>query len=348
MTRRRTLVVCPGRGSYTRASLGSLKGRSAAATEAIAVCDAARAARGLPTVTALDADEKFRTTRHVAGEHASLLTFAAGYADWLELDRDGYQVVGVAGNSMGWYTALAVAGALPLADAVRLIDTMGAYQQSNVVGGQLLVPLLDGDWRPDPVALAAVESALQSVRLQGHDAAWSIHLGSFAVLGASTEGIKALQAALPEHRRGDRTFPLQLPLHSAFHTSLMQPTADRAAIDLAQLAFTAPDVSLVDGEGRIARPVWADPEQLRAYTLGTQVVAPYDFATSIRTALRHTGAEVIVALGPGNALGGPLASLLVSENWRGARDRASFDAIQRSDAPALLSFGVALQRTALV
>ena len=72
-----------------------------------------------------------------------------------------------------------------------------------------------------------------------------------------------------------------------------------------------------------------------------------DFTTAVRTALRHCGADVVIALGPGNSLGGPLARILVSEGWGGIQDRAALDTRQQSD-PLLLSFGVTLQRRALV
>lgn len=348
MTRRRTLVVCPGRGSYDRRSLGSLQQRSTPAAAAIAACDAWRSEHGRPTVTELDADEAFRASRHVAGEHASLLTFAAGYADWMELNRDRYEVVGVAGNSMGWYTALAVSGALPLPEAIRLIDTMGDYQARNVIGGQVLYPVCDAGWAPSPALDQAVEDTLQAATDAGHVAEWSIRLGGYAVLGGDRGGVKFLLDALPAEKRGDRTFPLQLPLHSAFHTSLMRATSERARNDLSDLALRAPDVPLVDGRGRVFRPGWADPAALVDYTLGHQVVRPYDFTTSVVTALRHCAPEVVVCLGPGNPLGGPVARILVGEGWRAARTRGDLDALQQSDAPALLSFGVALQRPNLL
>jgi hypothetical protein len=77
------------------------------------------------------------------------------------------------------------------------------------------------------------------------------------------------------------------------------------------------------------------------------VVRPYDLATSVLTALQHTGPDVIVLLGPGNSLGGPVASMIVAAGWRGLTDRASFDRLQATD-PVLLSFGVPEQRAALV
>ncbi len=341
--KRRALIVCPGRGSYDRSCLGSLSGRSPGAQRVIDACDAWRAQRGLPTVTELDADDAFRGTRHVAGEHASILTFAASLADLADLDRDRYEVVGVVGNSMGFYTALAASGALSLEDAIRLVDTMGVYQTRNVIGGQVLYPIADSDWRRDAELSAAVERAREST-----GAWWSIDLGSFAVLGASADGVRALLGALPQVTRGQRTFPTQLPLHSAFHTPLMDDTSRRARIELADLRFRRPQVPLVDGRGFVFRPAWADPLALADYTLGHQVVAPFDLATAVRTGLHHCAPDLMVALGPGNSLGGPLAGMLTRDGWGGVADRAGFDAAQASDAPRLLSFGVSLQRRHLV
>ncbi len=344
---RRALLVCPGRGSYTAANLGSLSGRSTTASARIERCDAHRSALGRPTVSELDADERFRATRHVAGEHASLLTFAAGVADDAELSED-FEVVGVTGNSMGFYTALAVSGALPFDDAIALVDTMGAYQAGNVIGGQLLYPMTDDQGRTDPSRRAVVEQALQSVREQGHTAEWSIELGGYAVLGADSPGVKALLAALPEDVRSGRSFPLQLPFHSAFHTSLMAATSQQAFADLGSLGFRPPHVPLIDGRGFVFRPHWADPTALRDYTLGHQVVRPFDFTTAVITALQHCAPDVVVALGPGNALGGPLSRILVEAGWRGVQNKADLDAIQQSESPALLSFGRTDQRRLLV
>jgi [acyl-carrier-protein] S-malonyltransferase len=343
----RALLVCPGRGSYDRASLGTLKERSAPAAAVIDACDAYRAARGTPTLRAMDAEKTFRGSLHVAGEHASLLTFGCSMADAAELARDRFEVVGVAGNSMGWYTALAVAGALSQQDSIALIDTMGSYQRDNVVGGQIMYPVTDEQWVADPALAAAVESALAAVSAAGHVAEWSIRLGGFAILGADKPGTQRLLTELPPLQRGERTFPVQLPLHSAFHTSLMTETSDRARIELAHLRFRAPEITLIDGRGKVHRPGTADPHELAQYTLGHQVVQPYDFTTSIVTALHATAPEVVIVLGPGNSLGGPLARILTADGWGGPRTRAEFEAAQRS-SPTLLSFGVSRQRAALV
>lgn len=346
---RRTLVVCPGRGSYDREGLGQLVGRTGDAAVVIEACDAHRRAHDRPTVSELDGESRYRATRHVAGEHASLLTFACSLADLADLDRGRFEIVGITGNSMGWYTALAAAGALPLDDAIELVDTMGWYQKGNVIGGQLLMPCDTDAERTlyDPQTVAAIDEALEACRAEGHAAWWSIRLGGYAVLGADAGGLKWLLANLPPIERGGRTFPAQLPMHSAFHTPLLQPASEAGQRDLAHLRFQAPDVPLVDGRGQVFRPRHADPEALRSYTLGHQVVAPYDLGTAVITALRHTGADTVVVLGPGNSLGGPLARTLVAEGWRGARSRDALAELQASPHPLLLSFGRPEQRALL-
>lgn len=348
MSPARALVIVPGRGSYTRESLGYLKDRPEPAAQVIAACDAWRAQHDRPTVSALDAEPSFRASRHLAGEHSSLLTFAGSLSDVRTLDPERFEIVGVCGNSMGWYGALAVADALPLDDAIALVDTMGAYQAGHVIGGQILYPLVDAKGAADPALTQAVDRAIRAARDGGGRAFWSIRLGSHAVLAGDEPGVRALLEHLPRVERGSRTFPTRLPMHSAFHTPLLADTAARAQADLASLRFRAPGVPLIDGSGTIARPGWADPEALRDYTLGAQVTTPYDFALGVHTALHYCGPDVVILLGPGNGLGGAVARLLITLGWRGARDRASFDAIQASDDPMLLSFGVRPQRARLI
>jgi [acyl-carrier-protein] S-malonyltransferase len=340
----RALIVAPGRGSYSRTSLGSLQNLKGRAAEIVAACDSHRSAKGLPTVTALDGEEKYRGSLHVAGEHASILTFAASLVDLSQLNTGKYEIAGVVGNSMGFYTALAATGALSLTDAITLVETMAAMQKNNVIGGQLLYPVVDADWNPDPILEAAVLKAIETIP----DVHLSIRLGSYVVLGAAKESIKPLISALPEQSRGPRTFPVQLPLHSAFHTPLMAGSSETAFKLLSGLSFQQPHTPLIDGRGFVHRPYSTDIVALRDYTLGHQVVAPFDLTTALGAALSHCAPTCIVTLGPGNAMGGPTAATLVQNNWRGARTRADLDRIQNGSSPLLLSFGIAPQRKRLI
>ncbi len=326
----RVAVVCPGRGSYTRDLLGSLVG-----TPRVLAADSFRRARGRATPTELDALGSYTSRNHIAGENASILTMACSLADADQLKN--VDVACVIGNSMGWYTALGVAGALPLEDSFRLVDTMGQYQVDNVIGGQVLYPLVDAEWRALPCP--ELDAALREVP----DLYVSIRLGGQVVLGGTQAALDAALARLPKRMIGDREAPFQLPLHSAFHTPLLTETSARARAELADLAWQAPAVPLVDGRGAVFRPRAAEPNEIAAYTLGSQVTEPYDFSAGVRVALREYAPDAFVLLGPGGNLGGPTAQVLIADGWSGLRSRADFLARQ-ADRPVIISMARPEQR----
>lgn len=338
MTRLRALIVCPGRGSYGRAQLGSLP----VSDPIIAALDRLRAGLGRPAISALDRAPEYSAQLHVAGEHASLLTFGATAVDLAAIDRDKLDIVGVTGNSMGFYTALHAAGALELDGAARLVETLGHYQAGNVIGGQLMYPLVGDDWRPSATHRAALDAAL------GHPGVHvSIQLGGTIVLGADAGGLAHARQVLPPIERGGLRYPAQLPLHSAFHTPLMAATGEQARAELADLPIRSPQITLVGGDGVVYRP-WAAPAALWGYTLGAQITEPFDFASAIATALGELGPDVIVLPGPGDSLGSAIAQILIAQRWRGLGDRADFAAMQASDRPIVLAMARPEQRARVV
>lgn len=326
--RERVVLVCPGRGTYTKSELGFFSRPAPPAIAAeidrrLAFGDALRAARGDASLRELDAAASFGA-KHMAGENAGALIFACTAADLLRLDPEKVEVVAVVGNSMGWYSALHVGGALGFEDGFRLADAMGAMQKRGVVGGQLIHPVVDDAWRRDPAREAEVEAALAAARAAGHAASWSIRLGGFAVLCGDVDGVKFLLGRLPKTRLGEREYPFQLLGHSAFHSPLLADVAAAAQAELADLPWAAPRVPLIDGRGRAWRPLTADPRELFAYTLGAQVVEPFDFTACVRVALREYGPDRLVLLGPGDSLGGAIGQILVAERWRGIASKADF------------------------
>jgi len=337
---RRALVLCPGRGSYGRAQLGTLQDRSSAFLDAF---DAHRAHLGRPTVRDLDAAERYSARRHIAGEHASILTAGYALADFEAIDTEKLHIVGICGNSMGWYTALAAAGSLDPRDAATLVETMGAFQTDNVIGGQILYPVVGDDWRPAPELQALVDAAVADIP----DLHWSIRLGGQAVLGGTDDALRAAQAQLPALERGVARYPLKLPLHSAFHTPLLSGTRTRASAALEALQWRAPSVPLVDGRGHVFPANWADPTQIRAWTLGDQIDDMFDLSTMIESALGELGPEVIVLPGPGSNLGGAVAQVLIRLGWQGIHSKADFLARQAAD-PIVLAMGRDDQRPLVV
>ena len=333
-TPRRLLLLCPGRGSYGRAQIGTLPPESPTVRQ----LNQLRAEAGRPTLTALDATERFFPALHLAGEHASLLTFGYTLADLESLDPDKAQTVAVVGNSMGWYTALAAAGALPLLAAARLVETLGAYQEDNVIGAQVLYPTAGDDWRAHAVLTDLVEEALKLPGVYR-----SIRLGGMTVFGCTREGLAALNQTLPKLQRGDRSFPLQLPLHSAFHTPLMALSSARAQVDLADLPWRSPALPMVGGDGE-HYGLTVSPAAIARYTLTTQVTDTFDLNLCLRAAMGEHGPDAVLLPGPGNSLGAATAQILIQLGWRGLRDRRDFEEVQASPRPLVISMDRPEQR----
>jgi malonyl CoA-acyl carrier protein transacylase len=292
-----------------------------------------RAERGMPLLREIDGNDRFSARLHLAGEHASLVTAACSWVDYERLDHEKVEVVAVAGNSMGWYTALGIAGSLDVRSMALLIDTMGGYQQGHVVGAQLVHPLTGLDWRPDPDRAAIVQTVVDQIP----DLYWSIHLGGQAVLAGTTVAIETAMERLPKETRGAVTFPLRLPLHSAFHTPLLHGTSGTARTELAHLSFQAPQTPLVDGTGKSWRPLFADPGGIRTWTLGDQVVAPFDFTTMVQAVLGEYAPDVVILPGPGEGLGGAIAQVMIGMGWRGMKNREDFMTLQRTGQGPLIS-----------
>lgn len=152
-----------------------------------------------PTLTELDEEKAYSLKLHSRGDHASGLIYACAYADFLDIDQDRYEIVAVTGNSMGWYISLAIAGALDAQKGLHLVNTMGGLMQERLIGGQLLIPWVDDDWRPDWDARARYLALADEICKSGEGRAYlSIDLGGMMVFGADTPGMAALNRGLPK------------------------------------------------------------------------------------------------------------------------------------------------------
>ena len=144
------IVVAPGRGTYNREELGYLSRHHADKPDLIASLDAYRVSQGQPTLSALDGAARFSGATHIRGDNASALIHACAYADFLSIDRDRFDILGVTGNSMGWYIALTCAGALGPMDGLSVVNAMGTLMHDHAPGGQTIYPYVDDIWRAIP------------------------------------------------------------------------------------------------------------------------------------------------------------------------------------------------------
>jgi acyl transferase domain-containing protein len=334
--REAALVVCPGRGTYGKAELGYLKRHHAERADLIAGFDRIRSDRGQPTLSELDGADRFSPALHTRGDIASPLIFAASYADFLAIDRSRFDVAAVTGNSMGWYTALAVAGAVGPEHGFGIVDAMGENSQAGEPGGQVLITLVDEDWQQAPglreqvLALAGSIDAREDCRLYV-----SIELGGMIVFAGNEAGLAALVAETPP---GPGREPLRLVNHGPFHTPLMKASSERALATLPSSWFGSPARPMIDGRGHIWRPFASRPEALHQYTFTAQILETYDFTRALQVAVREYAPDRIILLGPGDTLGGAIVQALIAIRWKGLTSKSDFQALQ-SATPFLLSMG---------
>ncbi len=315
MSRPTAVLFCPGRGSYGREELGFLNRHLQDGP--VAKILQAQAAE----ILELDAAPSFRPSQHLDGLHAAGLIY---FGTLLQLQhlQQRYRIVAVAGNSLGWYSALVAAEALSVQDGWQLVTTL-AKLQKQIPGGQILTTCVDEQWREDPQARRQLEQAMAQTLAQGAEyfVAPSIHLGGHEVVAGNPKGLQYLLGLLPKRQVGQRTFPFQLAGHGPFHSKLCTSTAVASQKQLAELAMQQPQLQLIDGLGGIHSPWSGSPKALLKYTLQQQLVKTFDFSQSVRCAIREFNPEVLLCAGPGQSLRAPVGHVVLREGYRGIRSK---------------------------
>jgi len=331
------VLICPGRGSYTKAELGSLA--RFPDRELLVRFDAQRRAEGQDTLSDLDSTAIYSVARHTRGDNASALIYACSLGDAMALR--GVKLVAVTGNSMGWYSALACAGALSPEAGFEVANTMGRLMQEHLIGGQLIYPFMGPDWTAAPARKAELLALTYKINARpNHVLALSIDLGGLLVLAGNEAGLAAFEAAVPPV---EGRFPMRLGNHAAFHTALQAPIAALGRAALPETLFDRPQLPLIDGRGHVWWPGAATRASLHAYTLGHQVTETYDFTAAIRSAAREFAPDLFIIAGPGSTMGGAVAQSLILGNWKGLASKADFQARQAA-SPIVISMGLPEQR----
>ena len=343
--KKRAVVICPGRGTYNKDELGYFHRFHQDKLNILNVIDTHRKAQDQVSVSELDQMPNYNMRLHTSGENASSLIYACSKGDFEAIDTDEYDIVAVTGNSMGWYIALAVAGALDEQGSIELINTMGSMMKNGVIGGQIIYPIVDDDWREDPTKISHVKDVMQAVnKLEHCEVYTSIKLGGFIVVGGNKSGLKELEQRLENI---DDRYPMNLFNHAAFHTPLLAETSKQAKQLLGKKLFNQPKIPMIDGQGDIWQSYSTDTDALWEYTLGRQVDDYYDFTKAIEVAVKEFAPDKLIILGPGTTLGGATAQSLIKHHWQNMECKQDFISRQKSD-PFVLAMGMAEQRALVI
>ena len=196
----------------------------------------------------------------------------------------------VAGHSLGEYSALAAAGAIPLAETARLLQTRGEAMQAAVPVGvgamaAILGPSLEA---VEAIAADAAEDQVCDVANDNSD-------GQVVVSGNTEAVERAIEIA--KERGAKRA--MSLPVGAPFHCSLLDPAADVMTYALATANISAPMPPLVANV--TAAPV-SDPDDIRNLLI-EQVTSRVRWRESV-LAMRDLGVEELCEIGAGKVLTG--------------------------------------------
>jgi [acyl-carrier-protein] S-malonyltransferase len=221
---------------------------------------------------------------------ASIAYLAAVRERWNALSVDIPDPAFAAGHSMGQYSALVAAGALDLADAVRLVRTRGQLMQSSGAGreGRMAAIIgLDDARLPDLVAQAsehgvfgvANRNSPGQVVVSGERAAVEAALGIAKTLGAKRA--------------------IELPVSVAAHSPLMAEAAEGMRAVLAGVTFRDPKPALLaNADARLITTA----EGCRA-ELVEHLTTGVDWVSAV-LAMHARGVTTFIEVGPGRVLTG--------------------------------------------
>lgn len=216
----------------------------------------------------------------------------AGVAVWRAWQAAGGPVPAVmAGHSLGEYSALVCAGALPFAQAVQLVRRRGEFMQQAVPVGNGAMAAVMGLER------AAVEAACADAIQEGETVSVANYNAPLqSVIAGHTDAVNRAVAAA--QAAGARRV-VALPVSAPFHCALMRPAADQLTPSLTDADFSPPRVPVINNVD-VASP--DNPAAIRD-ALVRQIYSPVRWVEVIE-AMAARGVTRVVECGPGKVLAG--------------------------------------------
>lgn len=248
----RTAFLFPGQGSQ---AVGMGKSLAENFAPARAVFDEVDAALGQKLSTLMFEGPEDQLTL-TANAQPALMAVSLAVIRTLEAEKGldlGKAADFVAGHSLGEYSALAAAGSLTISETAKLLRIRGDAMQAAVpVGRGAMCALIGAEWE------LAAEIAREAAQNEVCDVANDNGGGQVVLSGHKGAIDRAIEIAKAKGVK--RALPL--PVSAPFHSSLMQPAADRMREALAGASIQTPKVPVVANV--LAAPV-TDPEAIRRH-----------------------------------------------------------------------------------
>lgn len=216
---------------------------------------------------------------------------AAGIATWRVWQAAGGAMpVCLAGHSLGEYSALAAAGAIRFADAIKLVERRGQLMQAAVPQGEGAMAAilgLDDAQVIDACDQAARGEVVQAVNFNAP--------GQVVVAGAKTAVERAVELAKAAGAKRAVVLPVSVPSHC----SLMQGAAQELAESLKEIDIQAPQIKVIHNVDVASH---ADADAIRT-VLTKQLYSPVRWVETVQF-LSQAGVDTLLESGPGKVLAG--------------------------------------------
>jgi [acyl-carrier-protein] S-malonyltransferase len=285
-------LLFPGQGSQ---SVGMGRDAFDASPAARAVFEAADEALGF-SLSRLCFDGPEGDLELTQNQQPAILTTSIALLRALE-ERGAVVPAFVAGHSLGEYTALVAAGALRFEEAVKLVHARGRFMQEAVSAGRGAMAAIIG-CGPEVVAAACKSIADETGEVVApanfNGPQQTVIAGDARAVGLAGE--KAIELGAKR--------AVALSVSAPFHCSLMEPAAEKLALELSGAHFSDPMIPVVTNvEATPNSDATRIPGLLR-----TQVTAAVRF-TEMVGALSEAGVDHYLEVGPGRVLSGLLARI---------------------------------------
>jgi [acyl-carrier-protein] S-malonyltransferase len=286
-------LLFPGQGSQAAGMGKALAEQFSSAAQVFAEADEALGFK-LSTLCFEGPDDELKLT---ANAQPAIVTTSIAALRVLTQET-GVQPTYVAGHSLGEYSALVAAGALTLADAVRVVRERGRLMQDAVPVGVGSMAALFG-LSAEEVAQVCAEASQGQIVTPAN-----LNGGGQVVVAGHTEAVRRAITVAKSH--GAKR-AVELAVSAPFHCPLMNPVAEGLAQVLATISVAPLNVGVI---ANVTAEVNQDHVRIKDL-LVQQVTAPVRWEESMMK-LRTLGCQAAIETGPGKVLAG-LLKRIVSE-----------------------------------
>jgi len=299
-------LVFPGQGSQSVGMLAALTARYAQAAQCF---EQGSQALGIDLwrLVAEGPAERLNATEYT--QPAMLVAGVATWRAWRE--QGGATPAVVAGHSLGEFSALVCAEALPFEAAVQLVQYRGQIMQRAVPEGAGAMAAILGIDDAEVEAACAQASQGEVVEAVNYN-----FPGQVVIAGHAGAVERAMNLAKERGAKRTVLLPVSVPAHSR----LMREAAQQLSARLDQIEVRAPVyryISAVDAAEH------SDPADIRA-SLVRQLASPVRWTQTVRALLAL--APTLIECGPGKVLTGLNRRIERSANCYALEDPASLAA----------------------